>query len=280
MDGTALAHAVIEDVRLRALKLARRPALAVILVGDDPASQVYVRNKLKRADEAGFETHVARFAASADEADILDQVASFNNAPDVDGVLVQLPLPDQINTLRVMAAIDPDKDVDGLHALNAGRVSQGATALTPCTPMGCMMLIKTVAPDLTGMNAVVLGSSNIVGKPMAALLLAERATVTVAHIHTRDAALLCRGADILVTAVGRPGLVREDWVKPGAIVIDVGINRITLESGGSRIVGDVDFDAVRTVARAVSPVPGGVGPMTIACLMMNTLTAAEARILA
>ena len=275
IDGAAMARSVIEDVRLGAADLARRPGLAVILVGDDPASHVYVRSKLKRAEEVGFETRTARFGVDVSEAEILAQVVRFNAATDIDGILVQLPLPPQVNTLRVMAAIDPDKDVDGLHALNAGRVSQGASALTPCTPLGCMMLIKQQAPDLTGMNAVVLGSSNIVGKPMAALLLAERATVTVAHVHTRDTPFLCRGADILVTAVGKPGLVRADWVKPRAIVIDVGINRVTMPDGGSRIVGDVAFDEVSKVAGAVTPVPGGVGPMTIACLMLNTLTAAR-----
>ena len=275
IDGAAMARSVIEDVRLGAADLARRPGLAVILVGDDPASHVYVRSKLKRAEEVGFQTRTARFGGDVTEAQVLAQVARFNAATDIDGILVQLPLPQQVNTLRVMAAIDPDKDVDGLHALNAGRVSQGASALTPCTPLGCMMLIKQLAPDLTGMNAVVLGSSNIVGKPMAALLLAERATVTVAHVHTRDTPFLCRGADILVTAVGKPGLVRADWVKPRAIVIDVGINRVAMPDGGSRIVGDVAFDEVSKVAGAVTPVPGGVGPMTIACLMLNTLTAAR-----
>ncbi|AOH84336.1 bifunctional methylenetetrahydrofolate dehydrogenase/methenyltetrahydrofolate cyclohydrolase [Sphingomonas panacis] len=278
IDGAAQAGAVLADVRARAARMARRPGLAVILVGDDPASHVYVRSKLKRAAEVGFESRTARFSLEVSEADILAHVAAFNAAPEVDGILVQLPLPDHINTLRVMAAIDPDKDVDGLHALNAGKVAQGgAGGLTPCTPLGCLMLIKSVAPDLTGMNAVVLGSSNIVGKPMAALLLAERATVTVAHIHTRDTPFLCCGADVLVTAVGKPRLVRADWIKPGAIVIDVGINRVATPEGGSRLVGDVDFDAVREVASAITPVPGGVGPMTIACLMLNTLTAAQAR---
>ncbi|WP_165191514.1 bifunctional 5,10-methylenetetrahydrofolate dehydrogenase/5,10-methenyltetrahydrofolate cyclohydrolase [Caulobacter soli] len=278
IDGTAMAQSLIAEVRDKANRLGRPPGLAVILVGDDPASHVYVRSKLKRAAEVGFENRIARFSTDVTEAEILSQVAAFNAAADIDGILVQLPLPDQVNTLRVMAAIDPDKDVDGLHALNAGKVSQGGVnALTPCTPLGCMMLIKSVAPDLTGMNAVVLGSSNIVGKPMAALLLAERATVTVAHIHTRDTPFLCRGADILVTAVGKPELVRADWVKPRAIVIDVGINRVATADGGSRLVGDVAFDEVSKVAGAITPVPGGVGPMTIACLMLNTLMAAQAR---
>jgi methylenetetrahydrofolate dehydrogenase (NADP+)/methenyltetrahydrofolate cyclohydrolase len=189
IDCAALAPTVIADVRERAAGLVRRPGLTVILVGNDPASHVYVRTKLKRAEEVGFETHTARFGADVSEAEVLRQVALFNSASGIGGILVQLPLPDQVNTLRVMAAIDPEKDVDGLHALNARKVSQGATALTPCTSLGCLMLIKEVVPDLTGMNAVVLGSSNIIGKPMAALLLAERATVTVAHIHTQDGAV-------------------------------------------------------------------------------------------
>lgn len=276
IDGAAKAKSVLAEVRDGAAALLRPPGLAVILVGDDPASHVYVRSKLKRAKEVGFESRIARFPENVSEAEVLAQVAAFNEASDIDGILVQLPLPDQVNTLRVMAAINPDKDVDGLHALNAGKVSQGAAALTPCTPLGCLMLIKEVAPDLTGMNAVVLGSSNIVGKPMAALLLEARATVTVAHIHTRDTPFLCRGADILVTAVGKPGLVKAEWVKPRAIVIDVGINRMITADGASRIVGDVDFEGVSRVAGAVTPVPGGVGPMTIACLMLNTLSAAKA----
>lgn len=277
IDGAARAKSVLTDVRERAAKLPRAPGLAVILVGEDHASQVYVRSKLKRAKEVGFESRAARFAEDVAEAAILAQVAAFNADDEVDGILVQLPLPQHVNTLRVMAAIDPDKDIDGLHALNAGKVSQGASGLAPCTPLGCLMLIKDVAPDLTGMNAVVLGSSNIVGKPMAALLLEARATVTVAHIHTRDTPFLCRGADILVTAVGKPGLVRADWVKPRAIVIDVGINRIVTADGSSRIVGDVAFDEVARVAGAITPVPGGVGPMTIACLMLNTLSASADR---
>jgi methylenetetrahydrofolate dehydrogenase (NADP+)/methenyltetrahydrofolate cyclohydrolase len=278
IDGNEAASRLRARVAQAAAKFAaltgRKPGLAVILVGDDPASHVYVRNKLQRAAEVGIVSNVMRFPSGVSEAEILGQIAAWNAAGDVDGILVQLPLPDHVNTLRVMAAIDPNKDVDGLHALNAGKVSQNATALVPCTPLGCLMLIKQVTPDLTGMNAVVLGSSNIVGKPMAALLLAERATVTVAHIHTRDTPFLCRGADILVTAVGKPGLVRPDWVKPRAIVIDVGINRVQDEASGKfHIVGDVDPSAAQ-VAGALTPVPGGVGPMTIACLLLNTLHAA------
>lgn len=278
IDGARMAAQVLTEARERARRLPRPPGLAVILVGDDPASQVYVRSKLKRAAEAGFASRIVRLEAGAGEAEVLRQVARLNADEAMDGILVQLPLPEGVNTLRVMAAIDPEKDVDGLHALNAGRVSQGASGLVPCTPLGCLQLIKSVAPDLTGMNAVVLGSSNIVGKPMAALLLAERATVTVAHVHTRDTPFLCRGADLLVTAVGKPGLVRGDWIKPRSIVIDVGINRIPRPDGRMTIVGDVDFEAAVTVAGAITPVPGGVGPMTIACLMTNTVSAAEARL--
>ncbi len=277
IDGVRIAAQVLTTVKAGAARLPRPPGLAVILVGDDPASHVYVRSKLKRAAEVGFTSRIVRLETGVGEAEVLAEIAALNADDAVDGILVQLPLPDQVNTLRVMAAIDPAKDVDGLHALNAGKVSQGSHALTPCTPLGCLQLIKSVTPDLTGMNAVVIGSSNIVGKPMAALLLAERATVTVAHIHTRDTPFLCRGADILVTAVGRPGLVRGDWIKPRATVIDVGINRLPGPDGKARIVGDVAFDEAVEVAGALTPVPGGVGPMTIARLMSNTLLAAEDR---
>jgi len=277
IDGVRIAAGVLAGVKAGVARLPRPPGLSVILVGDDPASHVYVRSKLKRAAEVGFTSRIARLEAGVGEAEVLAEIAALNADDAVDGILVQLPLPDQVNTLRVMAAIDPAKDVDGLHALNAGKVSQGSHALTPCTPLGCLQLIKSVTPDLTGLNAVVIGSSNIVGKPMAALLLAERATVTVAHIHTRDTPFLCRGADILVTAVGRPGLVRGDWIKPRATVIDVGINRLPGPDGKARIVGDVAFDEAVEVAGALTPVPGGVGPMTIACLMSNTLLAAEDR---
>jgi methylenetetrahydrofolate dehydrogenase (NADP+) / methenyltetrahydrofolate cyclohydrolase len=277
IDGVRIAAGVLAEVKAGAARLPRPPGLAVILVGDDPASHVYVRSKLKRAAEVGFTSRIVRLGTGVSEAEVLAEIAALNADDAVDGILVQLPLPDQVNTLRVMAAIDSAKDVDGLHALNAGKVSQGSHALTPCTPLGCLQLIKSVTPDLTGMNAVVIGSSNIVGKPMAALLLAERATVTVAHIHTRDTPFLCRGADILVTAVGRPGLVRGDWIKPRATVIDVGINRLPGPDGKARIVGDVAFDEAVEVAGALTPVPGGVGPMTIACLMSNTLLAAEDR---
>lgn len=278
LDGVQAAREVMAEVAAGAALLARAPGLGVILVGEDAASDVYVRRKLARAAEAGFHSALRRLPATASEAEVLAEVAVLNADDRIDGVLVQLPLPAQVNTLRVMAAIDPAKDVDGLHALNAGLLSQGGEGgLQPCTPLGCMRLIKAVCSDLTGMSAVVLGASNIVGKPMAAMLLAERATVTLAHVHTRDTPFVCRGADILVTAVGRPGLVRGDWIKPRAIVIDVGINRIETPGGTRAIVGDVDFATASKVAGAITPVPGGVGPMTVACLMSNTLRAARAR---
>jgi methylenetetrahydrofolate dehydrogenase (NADP+)/methenyltetrahydrofolate cyclohydrolase len=277
IDGRALAQQVVDDVTMRVLKCDRKPGLAVILVGDDPASHVYVNGKVKRARETGLLAEVKLFTADITEDRVLAEVAQLNLRNEIDGILVQLPLPLHINTLRIMAAVDPAKDVDGLHALNAGRLSQGDHTLIPCTPLGCMKIIKSVVSDLTGSHAVVIGSSNIVGKPMAALLLEERSTVTQAHIYTRDIQFICRGADILVCAAGRPGLVKGTWIKPRAIVIDVGTSRVTQAGGGHRIVGDVAFDEARSVAGAITPVPGGVGPMTVACLMENTLKAAIAR---
>lgn len=278
VDGRALARKVVEDVRAGMAALDRAPGLAVILAGDDPASHVYVNGKVKLAREIGFNAEVVLLPADTTEERVLTEVAALNARDEIDGILVQLPLPDGINTLRVMAAVDPAKDVDGLHALNAGRLSQGSGGLIPCTPLGCMKIIRSLVPDLTGSHAVVIGSSNIVGKPMAALLLDARATVTQTHIHTRDTQFICRGADILVSAVGKPGLVRGDWIKPRAIVIDVGTTRVAKPEVGHRIVGDVVFEEAKHVAGAITPVPGGVGPMTIACLMENTLTAARARV--
>jgi methylenetetrahydrofolate dehydrogenase (NADP+)/methenyltetrahydrofolate cyclohydrolase len=277
LDGKRLAELVLADVRAEVSRMGRAPGLAVILAGDDPASHVYVKNKAKRAHETGFHAEVKYLPAEATEDMVLAEVAALNQRDEIDGILVQLPLPKHINTLRVMAAIDPAKDVDGLHALNAGLLSQGAEGLIPCTPLGCMKIIKSVIPDLTGSHAVVIGSSNIVGKPMAALLLEERATVTQTHIHTRDTQFICRGADVLVSGVGKPGLVRGSWIKPRAVVIDVGTTRVPRPEGGYRIVGDVAFDEAVKVAGAITPVPGGVGPMTIACLMENTVKAAKAR---
>jgi methylenetetrahydrofolate dehydrogenase (NADP+)/methenyltetrahydrofolate cyclohydrolase len=253
------------------------PGLAVVLVGDDPASRVYVRSKGKRAAEAGFRSIEHVLPAETRESDLLTLVARLNADPAVDGILVQLPLPPQITAARVIAAIDPAKDVDGFHPVNVGRLSIGESALVPCTPLGSMMLLKSALPSLAGLDAVVVGRSNIVGKPMAQLLLAESATVTVAHSRSRELPALCRRADVLVAAVGRPEMIRGDWIKPGATVIDVGINRVATPDGKGRLVGDVAFSEAATVAGTITPVPGGVGPMTIACLLANTLKAARAR---
>jgi len=251
------------------------PGLAVVLVGEDPASSVYVKNKAKQTAEAGMNSFKHDLPAETSQAELLALVDKLNNDPAVHGILVQLPLPDQIDSNAVLAAINPDKDVDGFHVVNAGRLSTGSGApLVPCTPLGCLMLLKDQLGDLTGARAVIVGRSNIVGKPMAQLLLGENCTVTVAHSRTRDLPGECRSADILVAAVGRPQMIKGDWVKPGATVIDVGINRIEAGEGKTRLVGDVDFGEVVKVAGAITPVPGGVGPMTIACLLANTVTAA------
>ena len=256
------------------------PGLAVVLVGEDPASQVYVRNKAKQTREIGMASFEHRLPADTPEADLLALVARLNADEAVDGILVQLPLPDHIDAQKVIAAIDPDKDVDGFHPVNAGRLATGLPGLVPCTPLGCVILAKSASADLSGMEAVVVGRSNIVGKPVAQLLLAENCTVTIAHSRSRDLPAICRRADLLVAAVGRPEMVRGDWIKPGAIVIDVGINRVPNPEAGegkTRLVGDVAFDEARETAGAITPVPGGVGPMTIACLLQNTLTAARQR---
>ncbi len=249
------------------------PGLAVVLVGEDPASQVYVRNKARSTVEAGMNGQEIRMSASASQDEVLAQVAALNADDAVDGILVQLPLPDQIDTAAVLDTIDPAKDVDGFHIQNVGRLSAGLGGLVPCTPLGCVMMLKHRLGDLSGLEAVIVGRSNIVGKPMVQLLLAENCTVTVAHSRTRDLSDVCRRADILIAAVGRPEMVRGDWIKPGATVIDVGINRIE-QDGKTRLVGDVAFDEALGVAGAITPVPGGVGPMTIACLLHNTVTAA------
>ena len=251
------------------------PGLAVVLVGENPASQVYIRNKAKQTVEVGMQSFEHRLAVETSQSDLLDLIDQLNNDPTVHGVLVQLPLPDQIDAQAVLDAIDPDKDVDGFHVVNAGRLLTGAgTPLVPCTPLGCTMLLKEYAGPLKGASAVIVGRSNIVGKPLALLLLAEHCTVTIAHSRTQDLPGLCRTADILVAAVGRPEMVRGDWVKPGATVIDVGINRVEAKGGKTRLVGDVAFEEAARVAGAITPVPGGVGPMTIACLLANTVTAA------
>lgn len=256
------------------------PGLAVVLVGDNPASQVYVRSKAKQTVEAGMRSLEHKLPDTTSEADLLALVQQLNHDPAIDGILVQLPVPAHINADRVLEAIDPAKDVDGFHPMNAGRLMTGTGGLVPCTPLGSLKLIKSVRADLAGLHAVVVGRSNIVGKPMAQLLLAESCTVTIAHSRTRDLPSVCRQADILVAAVGRPLMVKGDWVKEGAIVIDVGINRVDapeLGPGKTRLVGDVDFDAASQRAAAITPVPGGVGPMTIACLLANTLTASYLR---
>ena len=250
------------------------PGLAVVLVGEDPASQVYVRNKGKQTVEVGMASFEHRLSDQTTEGELLALIDQLNSDSAVHGILVQLPLPAQINTHAVINAIDPDKDVDGFHLINVGRLTTGESGLVPCTPLGCMMLLRAYAGDLSGQNAVIVGRSNIVGKPMAALLLAAHCTVTVAHSRTKDLTDVCRQADILIAAVGRAEMIQGDWIKPGATVIDVGINRIDGENGKKRLVGVVEFGSASAVAGAITPVPGGVGPMTIACLLRNTVQAA------
>jgi len=250
------------------------PGLAAVLVGENPASEIYVRNKGKQAREAHMASFEHRLPEDVSEESLLALVDQLNEDTSVNGILVQLPLPAHIDEQKVLGRVDPAKDVDGFHVVNVGRLALGLDATIPCTPLGCMMLLKDRLGDLTGARALVVGRSNIVGKPMAALLLREHCTVTVAHSRTRDLAGECRNADILVAAVGRPRMIAGDWVKPGATVIDVGINRIEGEDGNKRLVGDVDFDAAIELAGAITPVPGGVGPMTIACLLLNTVSAA------
>jgi len=281
LDGKALAAELREDVKRRvdALRAAgrRAPGLAVVLLGDDPASRVYVGSKVKQTEAAGMRSFGHILPATTSEAELLALVARLNADPAVDGILVQLPLPAGIDSARVIEAIDPAKDVDGFHPVNAGRLATGLPALVPCTPRGCVMLAKRAQPDLTGLHAVIVGRSNIVGKPLAQLLLQENCTVTVAHSRTRDLPGVCRTADLLVAAIGRPRMLGAAHVKQGAIVIDVGINRVPKDDGGSRLVGDVDYEPVAAIAGAITPVPGGVGPMTIACLLDNTLTAYQRR---
>ncbi len=250
------------------------PGLAVVLVGEDPASEVYVRNKGKQTVEVGMASFEHRLSDQTTEGELLVLIDQLNSDSTVHGILVQLPLPAQINTHAVINAIDPDKDVDGFHLINVGRLTTGESGLVPCTPLGCMMLLRAYAGDLSGQNAVIVGRSNIVGKPMASLLLAAHCTVTVAHSRTKDLTDVCRQADILIAAVGRAEMIQGDWIKPGATVIDVGINRIDGENGKKRLVGDVEFASASAVAGAITPVPGGVGPMTIACLLRNTVQAA------
>ncbi|MCY4229592.1 MAG: bifunctional methylenetetrahydrofolate dehydrogenase/methenyltetrahydrofolate cyclohydrolase FolD [Alphaproteobacteria bacterium] len=277
IDGKALAAVLRARVaaQVSALQGTIRPGLAVVLVGDDPASAVYVRNKNRETEAAGMASFEHRLPADTGEAGLLALVDSLNRDPSVHGILVQLPLPEGIDSARVLRAIDPAKDVDGFHPENVGALWTGAPALAPCTPRGCMAMLAEVHPDgLRGKRAVVVGRSNIVGKPMAALLLAQHCTVTLSHSRTQNLSGVCREADILVAAVGRPRMIEGSWVRPGATVIDVGINRVTTEGGGTRLIGDVDFAGAAAVAGAITPVPGGVGPMTIASLLANTVTAA------
>jgi methylenetetrahydrofolate dehydrogenase (NADP+)/methenyltetrahydrofolate cyclohydrolase len=281
IDGKSIAAGLRGNVADAVHRLKRDrglvPGLAVVLVGHNSASEIYVRNKTKAVSEAGMRPLDLKLPDDVSEEELLAKVGELNADPMVNGILVQLPLPAHIDAQKVINAIAPEKDVDGFHPLNVGRNSSGAPGLVPCTPLGCVMLAKTVRPSLEGLEAVVIGRSNIVGKPLVQLLLSENATVTVAHSKTRDLAEVCARADLLVAAVGRPEFVRGHWIKPGATVIDVGINRVAGENGKFRIVGDVAFAEAREVAGAITPVPGGVGPMTIACLLLNTLRAACAQ---
>lgn len=281
IDGAGIAEELRERLKARIVELKARtgltPRLSVIIVGDDPASQIYVRSKGDQARAIGMESDTLSFGAELTEAGLLAEILRLNADPSVNGILVQLPLPSQISADKVIQAIDPAKDVDGFHVINAGRLAVGLDGLVPCTPLGCLMLLRVTARrlglnGLKGLNAVVVGRSNIVGKPMGQLLLREDCTVTIAHSRTLDLASVCRSADILVAAVGRADLIKGDWVKDGAIVIDVGMNRLEID-GKRKLKGDVDFEAVRPHAAAITPVPKGVGPMTIACLLTNTLKA-------
>ena len=284
IDGKAFSENLVARVAVEAKSLAakigRPPALAVVLVGEDPASAVYVRNKIERTTAAGMLSIEHRLDGTSSQTELLALIDTLNEDDAVDGILVQLPLPKQIDEAAVINAVTPDKDVDGFHVVNAGRLATGQDALVPCTPFGCLLLLRDQLGSLSGLNAVVVGRSNIVGKPMAQLLLQDSCTVTIAHSRTKDLQAVCATADILVAAVGRPEMITGDFVKPGATVIDVGINRVPAPERGEgkfRLTGDVDYDSAAAVAGAITPVPGGVGPMTIACLLRNTLVAAARR---
>lgn len=284
IDGKAFSQTLVERVAAAAARLESahgvKPGLAVVIVGEDPASQLYVRNKGETTLKAGMRSDTHRLPVETTQDELLALIAQLNADAGIHGILVQLPLPKHIDSSAVLDAISPDKDVDGFHVVNAGRLAVGLPGMIPCTPLGSLMLLKDQLGDLSGLNAVIVGRSNIVGKPMAQLLLGESCTVTIAHSRTRDLAALCRTADILVAAVGRPEMIKGDWIKPGAAVIDVGINRVPSRDpvkaaeGKTRVVGDVDFNEAVEVAGRITPVPGGVGPMTIACLLANTYTAA------
>ncbi len=284
IDGKAFSQTLVERVAAAAARLESahgvKPGLAVVIVGEDPASQLYVRNKGETTLKAGMRSDTHRLPVETTQDELLALIAQLNADAGIHGILVQLPLPRHIDSAAVLDAISPDKDVDGFHVVNAGRLAVGLPGMIPCTPLGSLMLLKDQLGDLAGLNAVIVGRSNIVGKPMAQLLLGESCTVTIAHSRTRDLPALCRAADILVAAVGRPEMIKGDWIKPGAAVIDVGINRVPSRDpvkaaeGKTRVVGDVDFNEAVEVAGRITPVPGGVGPMTIACLLANTYTAA------
>ena len=279
IDGRILAAELRAQIVTEVRALAARgvvPGLAAVMVGENPASEIYVRNKANAVLEAGMRSFDHRLPGTASEAELLALVRQLNDDPQVNGVLVQMPLPAGLDASRIIAAVDPAKDVDGFHPLNVGKLNMNLPGLVPCTPLGCIHLAKSVHSSLAGMEAVVVGRSNIVGKPLAQLLLRENATVTIAHSRTADLPALCRRADLLVAAIGRAEMIRGDWIKPGATIIDVGINRSAGQGGKTRIVGDVVFAEAMEVAGAITPVPGGVGPMTIACLLANTLQAAQA----
>ena len=280
IDGKAFAAGLRDMVAQQTSQLKARhglvPGLTVVIVGEEPTSQIYVRNKGRVATEMGFLSDTIRLPLDTGQEHLLEVIAGLNGDPTVHGILVQLPLPRQIDEGAIILALDPNKDVDGLHPINAGRLASGQNAMVPCTPLGCSMLLadRFGSGGMAGLRAVMVGRSNLVGKPMAQLLLAEHCTVTIAHSRTRDLPEICRQADILVTAVGRPEMLGAECIKPGAVVIDVGMNRIDTSGGKTRLAGDVDFEAAKGIAAAITPVPGGVGPMTIACLMVNTVTAA------
>ena len=279
IDGKLYAEGLRKRIAIAVASLKKDhnliPGLAVVLVGEDPASKVYVANKAKQTVEVGMNSWEHRMPADTSEADLLAMVQKLNDDPSVHGILVQMPVPKHIDSAKVLNTIDPAKDVDGFHVVNVGKLSTGQDALVACTPTGCVMLAKDTLGDLSGLNAVVIGRSNIVGKPVAQLLLAENCTVTIAHSRSKDLASIVRGADLVIAAVGRPEMVKGDWIKPGACVIDVGINRIERD-GKNKLVGDCDFASCEAVAGSITPVPGGVGPMTIACLLHNTVKAAAA----
>ncbi len=277
IDGKKLAAKLRKTVGTQTLTLKKAyglvPGLAAVLVGEDPASQIYIRNKETHAREVGMNNFSRRLSKNISEAKLLKIVSELNADPVINGILVQQPLPKKIDAFTVIEKMDPAKDVDGFHSFNLSALFRGSGGLVPCTPKGCMMLLETTISDLNGANAVVLGRSNIVGKPLAQLLLAANTTVTITHSHTRNLPEICRNADILIAAIGQPKLIKGHWIKPGAVVLDVGINRIKTKDGKQTLVGDVDFDEVVEIAGAITPVPGGVGPMTIACLLENTLIA-------